>query len=158
VKDTTALLPARLGRLQARQPLIENSLEPARALIDEAIARVVESSHVPTQSNPCYFKALLETLRGDSDAAASVAEVIVRLGRQHGLALYLTWGTVLLTWARARLGGWLHGALRPPGPGGFARGHFRLSDDRAATSLADRRLARTVYFEDESGRRAQPSF
>jgi predicted ATPase len=79
-------------------------VEPARALIDEAIARAVESSHVPTQSNTYYFKALLETLRGDSEAAASVAEVIVRLGRQHGLALYLAWGTVLLTWARARLG------------------------------------------------------
>jgi hypothetical protein len=31
------------------------------------------------------------------------SETVVELGRVHGLALYFTWRTLLLCWARARL-------------------------------------------------------
>jgi len=76
----------------------------ARALMDEAVARAVESAHAPTLANAYYNKGALEILRDDAEAARGAAEVMVALGREHGLALYLTWGALPLAWARAKLG------------------------------------------------------
>ena len=50
------------------------------------------------------FKALLEIFRGDAIAARQAAETVVRLGRDHGLAIALGWGTPCLWWSHARLG------------------------------------------------------
>jgi adenylate cyclase len=76
----------------------------ARALIDGAVARAVETAHIQTQCNTYTAKSLLDGLRGDTEDASNAAEVVVQLGRRHGLPLYLAWGTVLLTWASSRLG------------------------------------------------------
>jgi len=76
----------------------------ARALTDAAVARAVESAHAPTLANAYYNKGALEILRDDAEAARRTAEVMVALGREHGLTLYLTWGALPLAWARAKLG------------------------------------------------------
>jgi predicted ATPase len=76
----------------------------ARDLIEEAVARAIESAHVPTQITTYNVKAMFETLRGDAEGARSAAETVVELSREHGLALYLTWGMLSLCWARARFG------------------------------------------------------
>jgi hypothetical protein len=73
-------------------------------LIDEAVARAVETSHIPTRVNVGYFKVLFEALRGKAETAAGSAEAVVELSREHGLTLYVSLGTLLLSWARARMG------------------------------------------------------
>jgi class 3 adenylate cyclase/predicted ATPase len=79
-------------------------IERARELIDEAVARAIETAHAPTLAQIYQFKALLEIFRSDATAARQAAETVVRLGRDHGLAIALGWGTPCLWWARARLG------------------------------------------------------
>jgi predicted ATPase len=79
-------------------------IERARALIDEAVARAVESGHAPTSAQVYQFNALLGVFRGDADAALHAGETVVGLGREHGLAIALGWGTPCLCWARAQLG------------------------------------------------------
>ena len=76
----------------------------ARALIDEAVARAAESGHAPTAAQVYQFKALLEVFRGDAKGTLHAAETVVELGREHGLAIALGWGTPCLRWAQARLG------------------------------------------------------
>ena len=79
-------------------------IERGRALIDEAVARAVESGHAPTLAQVYQFKALLGVFRGDANAALHAGETVVGLGREHGLAVALAWGTPCLCWARAQLG------------------------------------------------------
>ena len=79
-------------------------IERARGLIDEAVARAVESGHAPTSAQVYQFKALLGVFRGDANAALHAGETVVGLGREHGLAIALGWGTPCLCWARAQLG------------------------------------------------------
>jgi class 3 adenylate cyclase/predicted ATPase len=79
-------------------------IERARELIDEAVARAVESAHAPTLANTYHYKALFEIIRGDAEAARDAAQTLVELSREHGLALFLSEGTASLGWARARLG------------------------------------------------------
>ena len=76
----------------------------ARELMDEAVARAVESAHAPTLANAYFFQAMFEILRDDPDAALRAAETWVALSRKHGLALYLAGGALPLAWARAKLG------------------------------------------------------
>jgi predicted ATPase len=76
----------------------------ARDLIDEALARSVEVNHVPTQINTSHIAAFIETFRGDTKAAMRLADTIIGLAREHGLALYVMWGTLIFAWARAHLG------------------------------------------------------
>ena len=76
----------------------------ARALIDEAVARAAETGHAPTAAQVYQFKALLEVFRGDANGTLHAAETVVGLGREHGLAIALGWGTPCLRWAQARLG------------------------------------------------------
>ena len=47
---------------------------------------------------------MLETLRGDVEAALRAAENLIGLSREHGMATFLNWGLLLSGWARARLG------------------------------------------------------
>jgi predicted ATPase len=47
---------------------------------------------------------LLEVFRGDANGTLHAAETVVGLGRDHGLAIALGWGTPCLRWAQARLG------------------------------------------------------
>src|SRR6185437_14465969 len=75
-----------------------------RKLIDEAVARAVETGHVPTQSTAYYYEALLETFGGNGSGAERAAKALVEVSQEHGLPLFLAWGTLSLSWARARLG------------------------------------------------------
>jgi predicted ATPase len=78
-------------------------VERARELIQEAVARVVDSARPSTPANTHHFKALFEKFRGDAEAALRDAEIVVELSRQHGLALFMAWGALPLCWARGRL-------------------------------------------------------
>ena len=77
---------------------------PARNLIEEAIARAVESAHAPTLANAYYFRALFDGFRDDAEAARRAADSVLEVSRAHGLGLYQTVGALLSGWARARLG------------------------------------------------------
>jgi predicted ATPase len=79
-------------------------VERAHTLMDEAVARAVETGHAPTLAQVYQFKALLDVFRGYAAAALHVAQTVVGLGREHGLAIALGWGTPCLCWARAQLG------------------------------------------------------
>jgi predicted ATPase/class 3 adenylate cyclase len=76
----------------------------ARELMDEALARAVESAHAPTLVNMYFGHAWLEILRGDEGAARRTADAVIALSREHGLAFHLTWGALPLAWARAKFG------------------------------------------------------
>jgi len=60
-----------------------------RELIEEAVARAVESGHVPTLANTYNYQAMFEILRGDAGVARRAAETLVELSQEHGLSLYL---------------------------------------------------------------------
>ena len=60
----------------------------ARELIEQAIARAVETTHAPTLVNAYWFKASLEVLRGDADGALRDATRVIELSREHGIAHY----------------------------------------------------------------------
>jgi len=75
-----------------------------RELIEEAVAGAVESAHVLTQANTHHNQALFEILRGDAEAVRRIADTLVELSQGHGVALYLAFGSVYSSWARARLG------------------------------------------------------
>jgi predicted ATPase len=76
----------------------------ARKLIEEAAARAIETSHIPTQANVGYLKALFEALYDKPEISEDSAEAIVELARRHGLPIYLSLGTLLLLWSRLRQG------------------------------------------------------
>jgi class 3 adenylate cyclase/predicted ATPase len=76
----------------------------ARVLFEAAIARAVETAHAPTLVNAHWFKALLDALLGDADAALRDATRVIELSREYGLAEYLAQGMVLFCWARVRCG------------------------------------------------------
>ena len=76
----------------------------ARELMDEAVARAVESAHAPTLANTYSWRAVLEILRDDAEAARRAAEALVALGREYGVSFYQTLGTLASAWARAKLG------------------------------------------------------
>jgi predicted ATPase len=79
-------------------------VERARTLSNEALARADETAHAPTRATVYHHVSLYHMLRGDPEAVRRVATVLVDLGREHGMALYLAYGEVFSTWARARLG------------------------------------------------------
>jgi len=76
----------------------------ARELMDEAVARAVESAHVPTLVNTYICQAWLEILRDDAEAAGRAAEASMALSRGHGLATWLVLVVLPLAWVRAKLG------------------------------------------------------
>jgi predicted ATPase len=79
------------------------SVRRGRDLIEGAVLRSVESGHVPTLANTYQHKVFFEILRDDPEAVLRATEPLVSLCREHGLALHLAWGTVVLHWARAHL-------------------------------------------------------
>ena len=48
--------------------------EPARKLIEEAIARAMESAHAPTLAKAYWFKALFDAVRDDAEAGRRAAD------------------------------------------------------------------------------------
>jgi class 3 adenylate cyclase/predicted ATPase len=79
-------------------------LTRARELIEEAVARAVESAHAPTLAIVYQFKTYYEILRGDAAAAQHCAKALVEHSEEHGIALFLAMGAVFSAWAGARLG------------------------------------------------------
>jgi predicted ATPase len=79
-------------------------LARARELIEQAVARAVESAHAPTLAIVHYFRVHYHILRGDAVAARRGAETLIELSQEHGIALFLAMGAVSSAWARARLG------------------------------------------------------
>jgi class 3 adenylate cyclase/tetratricopeptide (TPR) repeat protein len=79
-------------------------LTRARELIEQALARAIESAHAPTLVIVQHFKVHYDILRGDAAAARRDAKTLVELSREHGIALFLAMGAVSSSWARARLG------------------------------------------------------
>jgi predicted ATPase len=81
----------------------------ARQLIDEAVARALESAHMPTQANVDVYRTIFEMLRGDAHAVLHAAEALLETSRAHSFAMYAAVAAVCVSWARAR--------LRHPGAG-----------------------------------------
>jgi predicted ATPase len=79
-------------------------VERARALSEEALARADETAHAPTRAIAYHTICLYQMLRGDPEAVRHIAKTPVELGREHGMALYVTYGEVHSNWAGARLG------------------------------------------------------
>ncbi len=79
------------------------AVERARELMNEAVARAVESVHVPTLASRYSGQGLLEMVRDDAIAGRRAAEAAVALGREHGLTLYRAIAEINLAWARAKL-------------------------------------------------------
>jgi predicted ATPase len=79
-------------------------VERARALSEEALARADETVHAPTRAIVYHTICLYQMLRGDPEAVRRIAKTPVELGREHGMALYVTYGEVHSNWARTRLG------------------------------------------------------
>jgi tetratricopeptide (TPR) repeat protein len=80
-------------------------VEPARALIEEAVAHAIETGHVPTLVHTYHNKAHFEIVRGDAGAARRDAEIVVKLSQENVLTLYTAMGALQSAWASARLDG-----------------------------------------------------
>jgi predicted ATPase len=98
--DTGACATAYLARVN----WVLGELGQTRELMDDALARAVESGHVPTLANTHYHKTLFELQRGNTEAAWRDAERVLQLGRQHELPTYLAFGSMSRGYARACLG------------------------------------------------------
>jgi predicted ATPase len=77
----------------------------ARELIEQAVARAIQSEDVPSKVNVYVRQAVLEAVRGDAEAVLPVAGTLVELSQEYGLAQWLAWGKTFHGWAKARLGG-----------------------------------------------------
>jgi predicted ATPase len=88
--------------------LLQGNVAGAREYTEQALARAIRSEHAPSRALAYLYGAILETLRGDAKAALPIAETLVELGQEYGLAQYLAFGRMSRGWARARLGD--HGA------------------------------------------------
>jgi hypothetical protein len=64
-------------------------VDRARELIEAASAHAADSGHIPNRVNAYLYKAVMEVLRGDAEAALRDANAIIQLSREHGMALYL---------------------------------------------------------------------
>jgi predicted ATPase len=80
-------------------------VEPARALIEQAVAHAIETGHVPTLVNTYVFKARFEIVRGDAGATRRDAEMVVNLGQENALPQFAAQGALHSAWASARLDG-----------------------------------------------------
>jgi tetratricopeptide (TPR) repeat protein len=82
----------------------------AAAMMDRAVAGALEIGHIPTIVNVHAFKTRLDVRRDDPAAALHSVEVQVRLARAHAMSLYVVFGDVIASWARAREIGGAEGA------------------------------------------------
>jgi class 3 adenylate cyclase/predicted negative regulator of RcsB-dependent stress response len=75
-------------------------IEGARQLIEQSVARAVESDHVPELMNAYLFKAEHELRLGRAEAALRAAEILDDIHRNRQTE---NWGVMHAAWARARL-------------------------------------------------------
>jgi predicted ATPase len=85
---------------------------PTRALIEEAVARAIETGHVPTLVTTYVGKTLFEIVRGDAGAARRDAEIIVELSQENAITFFTALGALPSAWTSARLDGGETGAMR----------------------------------------------
>jgi hypothetical protein len=78
-------------------------IEVARKLIDEGVARAVESGHLMELINAYNYKAVIEVVLGDAQGALHTAGIYADICRRHQLEPWPTF-TFQSVWARARLG------------------------------------------------------
>jgi class 3 adenylate cyclase/predicted ATPase len=78
-------------------------LEPARVLIEEAVAYAIETRRVATLVAIYHFKAHFEMIRGAPAAARPDAEILVKLSQEKALPHNAALGTLQSAWAKARL-------------------------------------------------------
>jgi class 3 adenylate cyclase/predicted ATPase len=71
---------------------------------EEMLARAVASGHMLTTVYGHFQCALLHVARRDAVTTAPLAEAVVKLAREHGMALYSAYGEFLQPWARWHLG------------------------------------------------------
>ena len=76
----------------------------ARRIGEQALARAVASGHMLTTVYGHFQCALLHVARRDAVTTAPLAEAVVKLAREHGMALYSAYGEFLQPWARWHLG------------------------------------------------------
>jgi predicted ATPase len=79
---------------------------PERALNEarDMLALAQELAHPFTRVCALYFAAFLHQLRREAEAVKERTEPLLRIAREQGFALYVTWGTVLRGWALAEQG------------------------------------------------------
>jgi len=80
-------------------------VEPARALIEEAVAHAIETGHVPTLVLTYENKAHFEIVHGAAGAARRDAEILVELSQENALTRYAAQGALQSAWASAWLDG-----------------------------------------------------
>jgi adenylate cyclase len=80
-------------------------VERARALSEDSLARADGTAHAPTRATVYSFISVYHMLRGDPETVRRIAKIVVDLGREHGMALWLAGGEVHSNWARAWLDG-----------------------------------------------------
>ena len=80
-------------------------VEPARTLIEGAVAHAIETGHVLALANTYMFKAHFEIVRGDVGAARHDAEIVFKLSQENGLTFHAALGALQSAWASARLDG-----------------------------------------------------
>ena len=91
--------------LLANTKWLLGEVEPARALVEEAVAHAIETGHVPTLVDTYLCKARFEMVRGDAGAARRDAEIVVELSQENALPLFAARGVLHSAWASARLDG-----------------------------------------------------
>jgi predicted ATPase len=74
--------------------------DEARRIGEEMLARAVASGHMLTTVFGHFQYALLHVARRDAATTAPLAEAVVKLAREHGMALYGAYGQFLQPWAR----------------------------------------------------------
>jgi predicted ATPase len=78
-------------------------VEHARQLIDEAICRAAEISHIPTVALVNTAKLALHVFSRDAAAVARASKAMLAFAEQHGLPLYRSTGEIASSWAAGRL-------------------------------------------------------
>ena len=85
--DTAAVATAYLAHAKWQF----GELTRARELIDQSLARAVDSAHAPTLAIVRHFKVHYDILRGDAAAARRGAEALLEISREHGIHSFSLW-------------------------------------------------------------------
>ncbi len=70
----------------------------------EALSLAREVAHAPSQAYALAYAAILHTHLREPETVNNLAEAVIELTNEHGLAQFSSWGDVLQGWARAALG------------------------------------------------------
>jgi predicted ATPase len=78
--------------------------DQALSRCQEALPLAQKVAHLPTQANAQAYAAILHAHRREPEQVNQLAETVIELTTEHGLAQFFSWGNVLQGWARAALG------------------------------------------------------